>query len=204
MQIFANCSGSTAFVIAAPIPIAKRCQLGRRAWPLFSCELHEAWNKMARSRAIEDAGRLRYHGQQCVRSSGISPTISEHVRSMADAAGASYFIHVFLRGTCQHQKVLQPRHLRTASCWSRSGERRDISGLNDGDFSMILWNAKIAGQGMSNHDHQDIRAGPDQSRSTTLYNFKAFFGSPSKARSTIRVQAELARIAWRQAEPRTC
>jgi len=89
-----------------------------------SCELHEALEQACTqpryARMPED---FDYHGQQWRRSRGSPATISEHVRSMADAAGASYFIAQFSFGDLVTSGVLHSGHLPPRAAGRAAGTR---------------------------------------------------------------------------------
>ena len=81
--------------------------LGRRAWPLFHASFMKLWNKHGTqpryARMPEDFDTMVANGGALA---GSAATVRDQVRSMTEAAGASYFISQFSFGDLSHHEVL--------------------------------------------------------------------------------------------------
>jgi alkanesulfonate monooxygenase SsuD/methylene tetrahydromethanopterin reductase-like flavin-dependent oxidoreductase (luciferase family) len=98
--------GINRFVIAADTD-AEAMALGRRAWPVFYASFMKLWKKHGTqpryARIPEDFDTVVQNGGAVAGSPG---TIRKHVESMAEEAGATYFISQFSFGDLSHQEVL--------------------------------------------------------------------------------------------------
>jgi alkanesulfonate monooxygenase SsuD/methylene tetrahydromethanopterin reductase-like flavin-dependent oxidoreductase (luciferase family) len=98
--------GFNRFVVAADTD-RQAMELGRRAWPVFYASFMKLWKKHGTqpryARIPEDFDTMVENGGAIAGSPG---TIRAHVRGMAEAAGANYFIAQFSFGDLSHQEVL--------------------------------------------------------------------------------------------------
>jgi alkanesulfonate monooxygenase SsuD/methylene tetrahydromethanopterin reductase-like flavin-dependent oxidoreductase (luciferase family) len=98
--------GINRFVIAADTD-AEAMALGRRAWPVFYASFMKLWKKHGTqpryARIPEDFDTVVQNGGAVA---GSPVTIRKHVESMAEEAGATYFISQFSFGDLSHQEVL--------------------------------------------------------------------------------------------------
>ena len=99
--------GINRFVVAADTD-REAMERGRRAWPLFYASFMKLWKKHGTqpryARIPEDFDTVVKNGGAIAGSPG---TIRDQVRSMADQAGASYFISQFSFGDLSQEEVLQ-------------------------------------------------------------------------------------------------
>jgi alkanesulfonate monooxygenase SsuD/methylene tetrahydromethanopterin reductase-like flavin-dependent oxidoreductase (luciferase family) len=98
--------GINRFVIAADTD-REAMALGRRAWPVFYASFMKLWIKHGTqpryARIPEDFDTVVNNGGAIAGSPG---TIREQVTSMAEAAGANYFISQFSFGDLTQAEVL--------------------------------------------------------------------------------------------------
>ena len=98
--------GINRFVVTADTDRAAMA-LGRRAWPLFHASFMKLWNKHGTqpryARMPEDFDTMVANGGALA---GSAATVRDQVRSMTEAAGASYFISQFSFGDLSHHEVL--------------------------------------------------------------------------------------------------
>jgi alkanesulfonate monooxygenase SsuD/methylene tetrahydromethanopterin reductase-like flavin-dependent oxidoreductase (luciferase family) len=98
--------GINRFVVTADTDRAAMA-VGRRAWPLFHASFMKLWNKHGTqpryARMPEDFDTMVANGGALA---GSAATVRDQVRSMTEAAGASYFISQFSFGDLSHHEVL--------------------------------------------------------------------------------------------------
>jgi alkanesulfonate monooxygenase SsuD/methylene tetrahydromethanopterin reductase-like flavin-dependent oxidoreductase (luciferase family) len=86
--------------------------LGRRAWPVFCRSFMKLWKvhgtQPRYARIPEDFDTMVQNGGAIA---GSPATVRDQVRSMAEAAGASYFIGQFSFGDLGHEEVLRSAEL---------------------------------------------------------------------------------------------
>jgi alkanesulfonate monooxygenase SsuD/methylene tetrahydromethanopterin reductase-like flavin-dependent oxidoreductase (luciferase family) len=115
--------GINRFVIAADTD-GQAMALGRRAWPVFYASFMKLWKKHGTqpryARIPEDFDTMVANGGALAGSPG---SIRDQVRSMADAAGASYFISQFSFGDLSHQEVLHSAGIFAREVLPSSQER---------------------------------------------------------------------------------
>jgi alkanesulfonate monooxygenase SsuD/methylene tetrahydromethanopterin reductase-like flavin-dependent oxidoreductase (luciferase family) len=115
--------GINRFVIAADTD-REAMALGRRAWPVFHASFMKLWNKHGTqpryARMPADFDTMVSNGGAVA---GSPATISDHVRRMADAAGASYFIAQFSFGDLSHHEVLHSAGIFARELLAASRER---------------------------------------------------------------------------------
>ena len=116
--------GINRFVIAADTD-REAMALGRRAWPVFSRELHEALEQARHAAALcKDAGRLRYHGRQWRRSRGISRHHQRPCEAHGGCGGRELFHRtVFLRRPVTSRGAPLRGHLRPRAACRVAGAR---------------------------------------------------------------------------------
>jgi alkanesulfonate monooxygenase SsuD/methylene tetrahydromethanopterin reductase-like flavin-dependent oxidoreductase (luciferase family) len=98
--------GINRFVIAADTD-REAMELGRRAWPVFYASFMKLWIKHGTqpryARIPEDFDTMVKNGGALAGSPG---TIRDRVRTMAEEAGANYFISQFSFGDLSQREVL--------------------------------------------------------------------------------------------------
>jgi alkanesulfonate monooxygenase SsuD/methylene tetrahydromethanopterin reductase-like flavin-dependent oxidoreductase (luciferase family) len=114
--------GINRFVVAADTD-REAMALGRRAWPVFYASFMKLWKKHGTQpryvRIPEDFDTLVENGGAIAGSPG---TIRERVQSMAEHAGANYFISQFSFGDLRQEEVLHggPVRARDAAGGART------------------------------------------------------------------------------------
>jgi alkanesulfonate monooxygenase SsuD/methylene tetrahydromethanopterin reductase-like flavin-dependent oxidoreductase (luciferase family) len=87
-------------------------ELGRRAWPVFHDSFMKLWKlhgtQPRYARIPEDFDTLVRNGGAIA---GSAATVREQVRSLVEAAGATYFIGQFSFGDLSHEEVLRSAEL---------------------------------------------------------------------------------------------